>query len=224
MTHLRHRFGLNSYVHRIIDPLPSGRNENSPRTPRARVARALVKPVSSYARPRPSTYSVSVSVTWLLHQELGGVYRAIAHSLFVANQRPVLAVDWSDFECGKGRQWAMIKAAAPAGGRAVVLYARVFPFKKYNSPGAHREFLRGLKAVLPELVVQSWSPTPAFAGPGLELSRRSDGIGSAESETRTPGAGGAGGALTPCLERPNTLPRPPTVALPCELISPRLRR
>jgi hypothetical protein len=31
-----------------------------------------------------------------------------------------------------------------------VLYSRVFPFRKYNSPGAHREFLDGLARVLPK--------------------------------------------------------------------------
>lgn len=44
----------------------------------------------------------------------------------------------------------MIKAAVPVGGRAVVLYARVFPFTRYNSPAAHREFSRGLQSILPE--------------------------------------------------------------------------
>lgn len=84
-----------------------------------------------------------------LHGEVAEVYRAIAHTLLAGVERPVLAVDWSDFECGDGRQWAMIQAAVPIGGRAVVVYSRVFPFKRYNSPGAHREFLRGLKAALP---------------------------------------------------------------------------
>lgn len=101
----------------------------------------------------------------LLHRELGRVYRAIAHSLLVGNQRPVLAVDWSDFECGKGRKWAMIKAAAPAGGRAVVVYARVFPFKRYNSPSAHREFLWGLRSVLPELCRPIIVTDAGFRGP-----------------------------------------------------------
>jgi hypothetical protein len=101
----------------------------------------------------------------LLHGELSRVYRAIAHSLFVGNQRPVLAIDWSDFECGKGRKWAMIKAAAPAGGRAVVVYARVFPFKRYNSPSAHREFLWGLKSVLPELCRPIIVTDAGFRGP-----------------------------------------------------------
>ncbi|HEY7371168.1 MAG TPA: hypothetical protein VIF57_03250 [Polyangia bacterium] len=41
------------------------------------------------------------------------------------------------------------------------------------------------------------------------------------------GAGGQGGSLgvtgTACLERPDELPRPPGVGLPCELIPPGLR-
>jgi len=85
-----------------------------------------------------------------LHRELSGIYRAVAQTLLVGHHRPWLVVDWSDFECGRGREWAMIKAAVPVGGRAVVLYARVFPFKRYNSPAAHREFLRGLQSILPD--------------------------------------------------------------------------
>jgi hypothetical protein len=84
-----------------------------------------------------------------LHDEIARVYRAVSHTLLTGVKRPVLAVDWSDFECGDGRQWAMIQAALPVGGRAVVVYSRVFPFRRYNSPAAHREFLRGLKAALP---------------------------------------------------------------------------
>lgn len=44
----------------------------------------------------------------------------------------------------------MLKAALPVGGRAISLYERVFPFKRYNSPGAHLEFLRHLRSILPE--------------------------------------------------------------------------
>jgi hypothetical protein len=85
-----------------------------------------------------------------LHRECADIYRAIARTLFTGVSRPVLTVDWSDFECGGSRKWAMLQAAVPIGGRAVAVYARVFPFKRYNSPGAHREFLQGLKLVLPE--------------------------------------------------------------------------
>ena len=85
-----------------------------------------------------------------LHRECSEIYRAIAKTLFAGTSTPVLTVDWSDFECGGSRKWAMIQAAVPIGGRAVVVYSRVFPFKRYNSPSAHREFLHGLKLVLPE--------------------------------------------------------------------------
>ena len=86
----------------------------------------------------------------LLHAECPSIYRAIAQTLFAGVTRPVLTVDWSDFECGGSRKWAMLQAAVPVGGRTVVVYARVFPFRRYNSPDAHREFLHGLKLVLPE--------------------------------------------------------------------------
>jgi hypothetical protein len=82
-----------------------------------------------------------------LHGERDGIYRAIALTLLRGIKRPVIIVDWSDFELG--RQWLMLKAAVPVGGRAISLYERVFPFKRYNSPGAHREFLRALRSVLP---------------------------------------------------------------------------
>jgi len=85
-----------------------------------------------------------------LHRECSEIYRAIAKTLFAGTRAPVLTVDWSDFECGGSRKWAMIQAAVPIGGRAVVVFSRVFPFKRYNSPGAHREFLHGLKLILPD--------------------------------------------------------------------------
>ena len=83
-----------------------------------------------------------------LQRERDGIYRAIARTLLLGNKHPVIIVDWSDFELG--RQWLMLKAAVPVGGRAISLYERVFPFKRYNSPGAHREFLRALRSILPE--------------------------------------------------------------------------
>jgi hypothetical protein len=83
-----------------------------------------------------------------LARERDGIYRAIIQTLLLGNKRPVIVVDWSDFQ--PGRQWAMLKAAVPVGGRAISLYERVFPFKRYNSPGAHREFLQALRSVLPE--------------------------------------------------------------------------
>ncbi|MGC4066354.1 MAG: IS4 family transposase [Polyangiaceae bacterium] len=83
-----------------------------------------------------------------LQRERGGIYRAIARTMLHENGRPVIVVDWSDFQLG--RQCVMLKAALPIGGRAISLYERAFPFKRYNSPEAHGEFLRELHALLPQ--------------------------------------------------------------------------
>jgi len=83
-----------------------------------------------------------------LHRERNDIYRALARTLLAGIRRPLIIVDWSDFELG--REWLMLKAAVPVGGRAISLYERVFHFKRYNSPGAHREFLRDLHSILPE--------------------------------------------------------------------------
>lgn len=83
-----------------------------------------------------------------LHREHGRVYAAVAAQVIGGISRPVVIVDWSDFD--PGRRWAMLKAAVPTKGRALTVYERVFPFSRYNSPGAHREFLHGLHAVLPQ--------------------------------------------------------------------------
>lgn len=98
-----------------------------------------------------------------LHRERDGIYRAIAHTLLASCTRPVIIVDWSDFELG--RQWQMLKAAVPVGGRAVSLYERVFSFKRYNSPGAHREFLRALRGILPESCRPIIVTDAGFRGP-----------------------------------------------------------
>ena len=82
-----------------------------------------------------------------LHVEASGIYREIAGKLLGGVDRPIIVVDWSDFELG--REWLMLKAAVPVGGRAITIYQRVFPFSRYNSPGAHREFLHELKAIVP---------------------------------------------------------------------------
>lgn len=82
-----------------------------------------------------------------LHRERFAIYRAIAQTLLRANRQPVIVVDWSDFQLG--RQCVMLKAALPIGGRAISIYERSFPFAQYNSPGAHREFLRELHDILP---------------------------------------------------------------------------
>jgi hypothetical protein len=82
-----------------------------------------------------------------LQRERDDVYRAVAACLLRENSSPVVLVDWSDFELE--RQFVMLRAAVPVAGRAIAIYEKVFPFRRYNSPGAHREFLAALKSILP---------------------------------------------------------------------------
>jgi hypothetical protein len=83
-----------------------------------------------------------------LHEERDGIYQAIARTLLGGLKRPLLLVDWSDADLR--RRWLMIKAAVAVGGRAISVYEKVYPMKRYNSPKAHREFLLALKTILPE--------------------------------------------------------------------------
>ena len=98
-----------------------------------------------------------------LHDERDGLYRAMARSLLVGQRNPVILVDWSDFELE--RQWLMLKAAVPVEGRAITIYEQVFPFRCYNSPGAHRQFLERLKSILPDSCVPTVITDAGFRGP-----------------------------------------------------------
>lgn len=82
-----------------------------------------------------------------LHTERVFVYQAMARWVLKGQRRPVILVDWSD--CAPGHQYLMLKAAVPAGGRALTLYEEVHPLSAYNSRGVHQAFLVRLKAVLP---------------------------------------------------------------------------
>ena len=82
-----------------------------------------------------------------LHSERIGIYKALAQTLLSGLRRPVLIVDWSDFELR--REWLMLKAAVPIGGRALTVFEQAYPFSQYNSPRAHRAFLQALHDVLP---------------------------------------------------------------------------
>lgn len=98
-----------------------------------------------------------------LHSERAGIYRATAQTILYRVKRPLIIVDWSDFELH--REWVLLKAAVPTEGRAVVIYEKVFPFKRYNSPGAHREFLDDLARVLPSHVRPIIVTDAEFRGP-----------------------------------------------------------
>lgn len=98
-----------------------------------------------------------------LHAERDGIYRAIARTLLTGIKRPVVIVDWSDLE--PRRRWLVLKAAAAVGGRAVSLYEKAYPMRRYNSPRTHREFLMDLKTILPEGCQPILVTDAGFRGP-----------------------------------------------------------
>ena len=82
-----------------------------------------------------------------LHRQRLDIYRSMAHAVLAGTKRPVLIVDWSDFE--PGHKWLMLKAAVAVRGRAVTIYEEAHRLSSYNSPGTHRRFLRRLAQVVP---------------------------------------------------------------------------
>jgi Transposase DDE domain len=98
-----------------------------------------------------------------LHAERDAIYRAIARTLLAGLKRPLIVVDWSDADLR--RRWLMIKAAVAVGGRAVSVYEKVYPMKRYNSPKTHREFLDTLKAILPDGCNPIMVTDAGFRGP-----------------------------------------------------------
>ena len=98
-----------------------------------------------------------------LHSETEAVYRAMAHYLCKGNSRPIILVDWSDLVDTK--RTLVIRAAICLNGRAVTLYEKAYPLKKYNKPATHMRFLKTLKAVLPTGIRPVIVTDAGFRGP-----------------------------------------------------------
>jgi len=61
--------------------------------------------------------------------------------------RPVIIVDWSDLSAD--REFHLLRASIPIGGRALTIYEEVHHQRNYGSPHIHKRFLCHLKAILP---------------------------------------------------------------------------
>ena len=83
-----------------------------------------------------------------LHRERHLIYRALCHTLCASVSQPILLVDWTDIV--EQDRLMLIRAALVLDGRAIPVFESMYPLKKYNTPRTHRQFLRELKALLPE--------------------------------------------------------------------------
>ncbi|MCF6259817.1 MAG: hypothetical protein L3J98_06610 [Gammaproteobacteria bacterium] len=107
---------------------------------------------------------------WHLHQERNSIYQFMSQALLKGNQRPLIIVDWS--ELTTDRDYHLLRASLPVGGRALTLYEEVHSMKKSirKKISAARKCIRHSYApckntyLIP--VVQLLLPMLAFATPG----------------------------------------------------------
>lgn len=83
-----------------------------------------------------------------LHQERNSIYQFMSQELLKGNQRPLIIVDWS--ELTTERDFHLLRASLPVGGRALTLYEEVHSQKDIGSPKVHKRFLHVLQKLLPD--------------------------------------------------------------------------
>lgn len=84
-----------------------------------------------------------------LSRAVHALHRSMAAWLLIGRQ-PVILVDWTDL---KGyAHGCVLRAAVPVGGRALTLYEQVYPIEQLSKPAVQADFLRSLKAVVPDSV------------------------------------------------------------------------
>jgi len=98
-----------------------------------------------------------------LHQERPVMSRALARLMVGRRRRPVVIVDWSDLSAD--REFQLLRASLPVGGRALTLYEEVHRQRDYGNPRIHRRFLQRLKAVVPAHCCPIVVTDAGFRGP-----------------------------------------------------------
>lgn len=107
-----------------------------------------------------------------LQSERPAIYQALCHSLCASHQRPVILVDWTDIV--DRDRLMLLRAALAVDGRAIPLYERIYPLKKYNTPRTHRQFLTELKSILPEGCCPIIVTDAGFRGPWFKAVEEQD--------------------------------------------------
>ena len=69
------------------------------------------------------------------------------HQLLHKTLRPIIAVDWSGLtKCG---EYHFLRAAVAVGGRTLTLYEQTFHISEYGKHKTHKDFMSGLRKVIP---------------------------------------------------------------------------
>ena len=83
-----------------------------------------------------------------LYHERNAIYQFISHELLRGNSQPLLIIDWSDLT--NERDFHLLRASIPVGGRALTLYEEVHQQKDNGSPKVQTRFLQSLQQLLPK--------------------------------------------------------------------------
>jgi hypothetical protein len=79
------------------------------------------------------------------------IYQTIARWLLTEAPRPIIVIDWSVLSAD--RQWHVLRAALPVGGRTLTLYEEVHPLSRLGNRQVQHAFLHQLKVLLPEKAI-----------------------------------------------------------------------
>jgi len=82
-----------------------------------------------------------------LNQERDLLYRTMTKWIIGNHKQPVILVDWSDLSAN--RDYHLLRASTPVGGRALTIYDEVHPQKKQANVQIETHFLKRLKLILP---------------------------------------------------------------------------
>lgn len=99
--------------------------------------------------------------------EREGIYAAMARWL-IRGDRPVIVIDWSELKTD-GR-FHLLRAGIPVGGRTLTVLEAVY--RTQNSPRAEKQFLKRLKALLPEGVKPILVTDAGFRAPWFRQVQR----------------------------------------------------
>jgi hypothetical protein len=102
-----------------------------------------------------------------LHQERSRIYQFMSQALLKGNQRPLIIVDWS--ELTTDRDYHLLRASLPVGGRALTLYEEVHSQKDIGSPKVHKKFLRTLQKRLPDACCPIVITDAGFRNPWFKM-------------------------------------------------------
>lgn len=83
-----------------------------------------------------------------LHAEINDYYKTLNDHYLAELPNPILNVDWACVNKKKGLY--ILRASLALKGRGLVIYQNTYPVELENSPKAHLDFLKGLKAILPK--------------------------------------------------------------------------